>query len=69
MTVIIIAALMSRRMYRTGLDDFDAIYEREGEKLPAAIARIIAIARSAPKDPYAAMRAYVRSGSAEAAAK
>ena len=24
------AALMSRRMYRTGLDDFDAIYEREG---------------------------------------
>jgi predicted aminopeptidase len=63
------AALMSRRMYRTGLDDFDAIYEREGERLPAAVTRIIALARSKPKDPYAAMRAYVASGSAEAPAK
>jgi predicted aminopeptidase len=63
------AALMSRRMYRTGLDDFDAIYEREGERLPATITRIIALARSRPKDPYAAMRAYVASRSAEAPAK
>ncbi|MEP7088087.1 MAG: aminopeptidase [Gemmatimonadota bacterium] len=63
------AALMSRRMYRTGLDDFDAIYEREGERLPAAIARIIEIAKSKPGDPYAALRAYVASGSAEAPAK
>jgi predicted aminopeptidase len=63
------AALMSRRMYRTGLDDFDAIYEREGERLPATIARIIGIAKSRPKDPYAALRAYVVSGSAEAPAK
>ena len=63
------AALMSRRMYRTGLDDFDAIYEREGERLPAAITRIIALARSRPKDPYAAIRAYVASGSAETPAK
>ncbi|MBK5189215.1 MAG: aminopeptidase [Gemmatimonadaceae bacterium] len=63
------ASLMSRRMYRTGLDDFDAIYEREGERLPNAIARIIALARSRPKDPYAAVHAYVSSGSAEATAK
>jgi predicted aminopeptidase len=63
------AALMSRRMYRTGLDDFDAIYEREGERLPAAVARIIEIAKSRPKDPYLAMHAYVASGSAEAPAK
>jgi hypothetical protein len=63
------AALMSRRMYRTGLDDFDAIYAREGERLPAAIDRVIALARSRPKDPYAAIRAYVDSGSAETAAK
>ena len=63
------AALMSRRMYRTGLDDFDAIYEREGERLPAAIARIISIAKAHSKDPYAAVRAYVASGSAEAPAK
>ncbi len=63
------AALMSRRMYRTGLDDFDAIYERAGERLPAAIARIIEIAKAHPKDPYAAVRAYVASGSAEAPTK
>jgi len=63
------AALMSRRMYRTGLDDFDAIYAREEERLPAAVARIIALARSQPKDPYGAMRAYVASGSTEAPAK
>jgi predicted aminopeptidase len=63
------ASLMSRRMYRTGLDDFDVIYEREGRRLPDAIARIIALARSRPRDPYAAVRAYVASGSAEPAAK
>ena len=63
------AALMSRRMYRTGLDDFDAIYGMEGGRLPAAIARIIVIAKAHPKNPYAAMRAYVASGSAEAPAK
>jgi predicted aminopeptidase len=63
------AALMSRRMYRTGLDDFDAIYEREGERLPATVSRIIEIAKAHPKDPYAAMRAYVASGSAEPPAK
>jgi predicted aminopeptidase len=63
------AALMSRRMYRTGLDDFDAIYEREGERLPAAVARIIALARAEPKDPYAAVRAFVASGGAESPAK
>jgi len=63
------AALMSRRMYRTGLDDFDAIYEREGERLPATIARIISIAKSHSKDPYAAIRLYVASGSAEAPTK
>lgn len=63
------AALMSRRLYRTGLDDFDAVYEREGRRLPAAIARIIAIAKGNTKDPYAALRAYVASGSAEAPAK
>jgi predicted aminopeptidase len=63
------AALMSRRMYRTGLDDFDAIYVRAGGRLPVAIERIIALARASPKDPYAAIRAYVASGSAEAPAK
>jgi hypothetical protein len=60
---------MSRRMYRTGLDDFDAIYEREGERLPAAVTRIIALARSNSKDPYAAVRVYVQSRGAEAPTK
>ncbi len=59
------AALMSRRMYRTGLDDFDEIYEREGKRLHPAFARIIALARGRPRDPYAAVREYVASGSAE----
>jgi hypothetical protein len=56
-------------MYRTGLDDFDAIYGMESGRLPAAISRIIGIAKAHPKNPYAAMRAYVASGSAEAPAK
>jgi predicted aminopeptidase len=63
------AALMSRRMYRTGLDDFDAIYEREGAQLPQTIARIIKLARSKPRDPYGAVRADVASGGAEPASK
>ena len=58
------AALMSRRIYRTGLDDFDAVYERAGNRLPAALREIIALAKSNPQDPYAAVHAYV-SGSAE----
>jgi predicted aminopeptidase len=63
------AALMARRIYRTGLDDFDTIYEQEGRRLRPAVVRIIALARERPADPYAALREYVASGSAEAAAK
>ena len=60
------AALMSRRMYRTGLDDFDAVYEKAGGRLPLAVQQVIALAKSRPSDPYAAVHAYVSSGSAEA---
>ena len=63
------AALMSRRIYRTGLDDFDAVFEQTGERLPLAVQRVIALAKSRPDDPYAAVRAYLSSGSAEAAAQ
>jgi hypothetical protein len=59
---------MSRRIYRTGLDDFDAVYERSGERLPATLREIIALAKSNPKNPYAAVHAYV-SGRAEPPAK
>jgi len=63
------ATLMSRRLYRTGLDDFDAVYAREGEDLPRAIARIIALARSRPGAPLAAVRAWLASARAEASAQ
>ena len=60
--------ILSRRLYRTGLDDFDAVYAREGNDLRRANARIIALARSRPADPYAAVRAWLASG-AEAPAE
>lgn len=63
------ASLMARRIYRTGLDDFDAVYERAGERLPVAVRQIIALARSRPSDPYAAVHEYVSSGSAETPAQ
>lgn len=62
------ASLMSRRMYRTGLDDFDAVFDKTNGKLPLAVRQIIALARSRPDDPYAAVHAYV-SGSAETASQ
>jgi predicted aminopeptidase len=61
--------VMSRRLYRTGLDDFDAVYAREGNDLNKAIARIIALARSRPKEPFAAVREWVGSAGAEAPAQ
>jgi len=63
------AMLMSRRLYRTGLDDFDAVYAREGEDLRRAITRIIALARSRPEAPMAAVREWVASAGAEAPAE
>jgi len=41
----------------------------EWKQLPKAIARIITLARSKPRDPYAAVRADVASGGAEPASK
>lgn len=62
------ASLMSRRIYRTGLDDFDAVFDKANGKLPLAVQQIIALARSRPDDPYAALHAYV-SGSSETASQ
>jgi predicted aminopeptidase len=60
------ATLLSRRVYRTGLDVFDAVLvweERaggtagwQGSDLRRAIRRIVSLARSRPKDPYGAIR-------------
>jgi predicted aminopeptidase len=60
--------ILARRLYRTGLDDFDAVYAREGDDLRRAVARIIALARARPDDPFAAVRDWLASG-AEAPAQ
>jgi predicted aminopeptidase len=54
------AALLARRVYAQDLELFDAVYEREGRDLKRTIARVIALARSREKDPYAALREFVR---------
>ena len=53
------ASLLARRVYARNLDLFDAIYEREGRDLKRTIGRIIALAKSSPKDPYAALRRWL----------
>ena len=58
------AALLSRRVYMTDLDIYDAVLEREGGDVRAAVRRIIALAESRPGQPFEAMREWVgpRSG-------
>jgi predicted aminopeptidase len=53
------ARLFAQRVYRTGLEQFDAVLAAEGGDLRRANARIIALARSKPSDPYGAVRAWV----------
>jgi predicted aminopeptidase len=53
------AALMARRIYLTDLDLFDAVWLRERRDLKQTIARVTALAKSQPKDPYAALRGWV----------
>ncbi len=50
------AALLARRVYATGLDDFDAVYDEQGGDLRRAVARIIALAKANPHDPFGALR-------------
>jgi predicted aminopeptidase len=49
------AALLARRVYATDLDVFDRVYEREGKDLRRSIARVIALARANPANPFAAL--------------
>jgi predicted aminopeptidase len=53
------AALLSRRIYQTDLDLFDAVWEREDRDVRRAIARIIAIAKTDRKHPYDALRRWL----------
>jgi predicted aminopeptidase len=53
------AALMARRIYLTDLDLFDAAWIREGQDLRKTIDRIIALAKSKPKDPFGALRGWI----------
>jgi predicted aminopeptidase len=55
------AALLARRIYLTDVDLFDAIYEREGRDLSAAVRRVIALAKSDENDPYRALRTWLNS--------
>ncbi len=53
------ASLLARRVYAKNLDLFDAVYAREGGDLKRTIGRIIALAKSSPKDPYGALRGWL----------
>jgi predicted aminopeptidase len=54
------AILMSRRVYLTDLDAFDAVLSRQGGDLRRAIEVIIEAAKSNRKQPYDALRALSR---------
>ena len=53
------ASLLARRVYAQDLDLFDQIYRRERRNLKSTIARVIALARSSPKEPYGALREWL----------
>lgn len=54
------AALLARRTYSAELDLFDAVWERSGRDVRAAVGKIVSLARDAD-DPFAAIRAWVGS--------
>ena len=53
------ASLLARRVYAKDLDLFDQVYAREGKNLRRTIGRVIALAKSDKKDPYAALRRWL----------
>lgn len=50
------AALLARRVYGSGLDDFDMLWARNGYDLRATIRQIIREAKRHPKTPFEAVR-------------
>jgi predicted aminopeptidase len=53
------AALLARRIYLTDLELFEGVYEREGRDLRRTIDRVVALAKSRPDEPYAAVRGWL----------
>jgi predicted aminopeptidase len=53
------AVLLGRRVYRTDLEQFDAVYGRCGGDVRRTVVQIIAIARGDRKDPFGGLRAWV----------
>jgi predicted aminopeptidase len=60
------ASLLAQRIYTTDLGDFDAVYEREGRDVKRALALIIALAKTRPEDPFAAVRGWLSAAPAPA---
>ncbi len=58
------AVLLSRRVYLTDLDAFDAVLQRDGGDLRRAVVDVIAAAKSNADDPFAAVRALGATGAA-----
>ena len=53
------ASVLARRIYLTDLDLFERVLQRESGDVRATISRLLALARSRPKTPYAALRGYL----------
>jgi predicted aminopeptidase len=53
------ASLLARRVYAKDLDLFDQVYVKEGKDLRRTITRVIELAKSDRKDPYAALRRWL----------
>jgi predicted aminopeptidase len=53
------ASLLARLTYGRDLPVFDAVWEREGRDLRRTVERVIALAKSRPDDPFAAVRQFV----------
>jgi predicted aminopeptidase len=49
------ASLLARRVYASDLDVFDRVYDKEGRDLKRTIGRIISLAKSNQKQPFAAL--------------
>ena len=53
------ASLLARRIYASDLDVFDLVYLKEGKNLRRTIGRVITLAKSKPRTPFAALRDWV----------
>ena len=60
------AALLAHRLYNTDLDLFDQVWVKEQGDLRASVQRIIDLAKSDPKHPFDAIRAWVTAARAGA---